>query len=99
VNIQNQGKYKPKYALDNEKLSLKMSEDEAGDKSLSSAQCQNAIDEFVSVTKTDEALAMFFLQDHNWLVGPALEAYFAQHSGEQSRIGDATNPESLVSVL
>ena len=53
------------------------SEAEAADEeiSLTAAECQKRIDSFIEVTKTDEAFAQSVLQDHEWNLENALNAF------------------------
>ena len=53
------------------------SEVEAADEeiSLTAAECQKRIDSFIEVTKTDEAFAQSVLQDHEWNLENALNAF------------------------
>ena len=63
-----------------------MSESETN---LTAAQCQARIDQFIEVTKTDEALAQSVLQDHDWNLEPALNAYLASETSVQQGVAAA----------
>ena len=53
-----------------------MSSDES-DNDLNAEECQKAVDQFVEVTNTDEALAQFYLQDRDWDAVKSINDYFA----------------------
>ena len=42
---------------------------------MTAAECQKRIDSFIEVTKTDEAFAQSVLQDHDWNLETALNAF------------------------
>ncbi|XP_046350895.2 tyrosyl-DNA phosphodiesterase 2-like isoform X1 [Haliotis rufescens] len=53
-------------------------------------ECEERCQMFAQVTGTDTALAMFFLQDREWNVETALNAYFAETGGEPVGSGQST---------
>ncbi|KAL4218066.1 Tyrosyl-DNA phosphodiesterase 2 [Mactra antiquata] len=50
----------------------------------SAQECEERCQAFASVTGTDTALAMFYLQDRDWNVERALNAYFEESGASQS---------------
>ena len=54
---------------------------------LSATECQSRVEQFTQVTLTDEALAQFYLQDHNWDVDSSITAYLEQNRGEKEKEG------------
>ena len=42
---------------------------------MTAAECQKRIDSFIEVTNTDEAFAQSVLQDHDWNLETALNAF------------------------
>ena len=64
---------------------------------LTAKECQNRIDQFVLVTQTDEAQAQELLQDHDWKVDLAVNAYFASTAPDDVVI--TTKPPSSLSVI
>ena len=46
---------------------------------LTAAECQKRIDSFIEVTKTDEAFAQSVLQDHDWNLETALNAFLVSN--------------------
>jgi hypothetical protein len=52
-----------------------MASAEVEEPSLTAKECQARIDQFVDVTKTDEAQAQSFLQDHNWNIESSINAF------------------------
>jgi len=47
---------------------------------ISAAECQKRIEQFSEITRTDEALAQFYLQDRDWNVEASITAFFAENS-------------------
>lgn len=62
------------------------------------ATCQRLVEEFASVTGTDEALAQFYLQDRKWDLERSVNAYFETKNGGGGIrvIKDGEEPELLV---
>ncbi|CAL4062743.1 unnamed protein product, partial [Meganyctiphanes norvegica] len=62
------------------------------------ATCQVLVEEFASVTGTDEALAQFYLQDRKWDLERSVNAYFESRNGGGGIrvIKDGEEPELLV---
>jgi len=71
---------------------------------LTASECQSRIDQFVEVTKTDEAEAQSVLQEHDWNVVNALNDFLGQQpppAVEQSGSGlvASTKPPSTLSMV
>lgn len=47
---------------------------------LSAAECQAKIEQFTQVTKTDEALAQFYLQENDWNTAASIAVYYEQNT-------------------
>lgn len=60
---------------------MSSSEDDGPD----AATCQQRVEQFVALTGTNEALAQFYLQDHDWLVEPSVNVYFEDLAKEQGK--------------
>lgn len=73
----------------------------------SDAECEDALQKFVEITKTDEACAHFFLQDVKWRLQPALERFFSyapdDEEEEKKKEGETTDSakssESVATAL
>ena len=65
---------------------------------LTAKECQNRIDQFVSITQTDEAQAQEMLQDHDWKVDMAINAYFAS-TATGDDVVVTTKPPSTLSLI
>ncbi|XP_076437917.1 tyrosyl-DNA phosphodiesterase 2-like [Babylonia areolata] len=63
----------------------------------SAAECEQRCQRFAEVTGTDTALAMFFLQDRQWNLDQALNAFFEQSGGAAD--SGAAGGASEVSVV
>lgn len=48
---------------------------------LSDADCEEALQQFVEITHTDEACAHFFLQDFNWKLQASVFSFGTKPSG------------------
>jgi len=59
---------------------------------------QKLVHEFEGITNTDEALAQFYLQDHDWDLSRALNAYFVTICKDEEEIV-ATNNEEDTDVV
>ena len=76
----------------------KMASSEAcGEPELSAKECQERIDQFVAITQTDEAQAQMLLQDHDWKVDAAINAFFASSSPDDVVI--STKPPTTFSLI
>ncbi|CAH1797223.1 unnamed protein product [Owenia fusiformis] len=51
---------------------------------LTGQQCDERCKEFASITGTDTALAMFYLQDRNWNLERSLDAFFESGTGDSA---------------
>ena len=71
--------------------------DSAEETNLTAAECQKRIDSFIDVTKTDEALAQSVLQDHEWNLETALNAFLVSSvpPDRPQEDADDNKPESL----
>lgn len=57
--------------------------------------CQKLTEDFAEITKTNEALAQTFLQDHEWNLEKSVSAFYAALSKEQcSQSSSATESRS-----
>ena len=54
--------------------------------------CQKLVDEFVEMTKTDSALAQFYLQDRNWNLRLSINDYFEQIQKESKPLKRKLQP-------
>lgn len=63
-----------------------MEESSAEPFEVNDANCQKRMDEFVAVTGTNEALAMFFLQDRDWNLDRSVNDYFNQLASEEGAL-------------
>jgi len=69
---------------------------------LTANECQARIDQFVEVTKTDEAEAQSLLQEHDWNVINALNAFLGQQTSMEastSGLVASTKPPSTLSMV
>lgn len=79
-----------------------MSEDNEDENLPSAAECEKRCQSFADITGTDTALAMFYLQDRNWNVEIAVNAFFeesnqdatAQNQGTKRGLSESANPEA-----
>jgi len=72
-----------------------MSDSEASEEDLPSGEeCQKASEEFATITGTDTALAMFYLQDVKWKLEPAINNFFRDQ--ETSSSSSSTTPGLMV---
>ncbi|XP_045610571.1 tyrosyl-DNA phosphodiesterase 2 [Procambarus clarkii] len=70
------------------------------------ATCQALVEQFASITNTDEACAQFYLQDRDWNLERSVNAFFEARTGGIKVLNDGDEPEvvvtfdsNLVSVL
>jgi len=61
----------------------------------SGAECLQRCNNFAELTKTDNALAMFYLQDVNWDLQRALEAYYGNTDKNSSKVVACFDIEKL----
>ena len=81
-------------------------DNEENEVNLTAKECQARIDQFVEVTKTDEAQAQAVLQEHDWNVINALNDFLAQQipdgeaaAGSSSGLVATTKPPSILSMI
>ena len=58
---------------------------------MTAAECQKRIDSFIEVTNTDEAFAQSVLQDHDWNLETALNAFLVSHVPSDGTKEEADN--------
>ena len=72
----------------------------SGETELTAKECQDRIDQFVAITQTDEAQAQMLLQDHDWAVEPAINAFFASNlTDDNVNVVISTKPPSTLSLM
>ncbi|XP_022314579.2 tyrosyl-DNA phosphodiesterase 2-like isoform X2 [Crassostrea virginica] len=77
-----------------------MSESSEDENLPSAAECGKRCQLFADLTGTDTALAMFYLQDRNWIVETAVNAFFedqdvtTQEKGTKREMSDSPTPET-----
>ncbi|KAB7499836.1 Tyrosyl-DNA phosphodiesterase 2 [Armadillidium nasatum] len=70
------------------------SDEESFENNLDSETCQKLVEEFTAVTNTDEALAQFYLQDHNWKLEPSLNAFYEAQNGTSDAVTSGRSENS-----
>lgn len=73
----------------------KMSDSEEESKLPSREECELRCQQFAEITGTDSALAMFYLQDREWNLDRAVNAFFEEQSGPVNSCGVSVNVMEL----
>lgn len=72
-----------------------MSDSEEESKLPSREECELRCQQFAEITGTDSALAMFYLQDREWNLDRAVNAFFEEQSGPVNSCGVSVNVMEL----
>ncbi len=72
---------------------------DSDDIQLSAKECQERIDRFVEITNTDEAFAQASLQDVDWNLDAAINAFLGQNMPAASNVSGLLKVDFLCSTF